>query len=79
MQRRASAPNAPDHGAMLAANAALVTSAMERGGKVYPPFAPILTSAQWREHYGEATWARFSAAKQRFDPHGVVNPGVGIF
>lgn len=79
MQRRASAPNAPDHGAMLAANAALVTSAMERGGKVYPPFAPILTSAQWREHYGEATWARFSAAKQRFDPHGVLNPGVGIF
>ena len=79
MQRRASAPNAADHHAMLAANAALVATAMERGGKVYPPFAPVLTAAQWREHYGAATWARFAAAKQRFDPNGVLNPGAGIF
>ena len=64
---------------MLAANAALVAMAMECGGKIYPPFSPILTSAQWREHYGAATWARFTAAKQRFDPNGVLNPGAGIF
>jgi FAD/FMN-containing dehydrogenase len=79
MQRRASARDAADHRAMLAANAALVTTAMQCGGKVYPPFAPVLTAAQWREHYGAATWARFADAKQRFDPNGVLNPGVGIF
>jgi len=53
--------------------------AMERGGKIYPPFSPILTAAQWREHFGATIWARFTAAKQRFDPNGVLNPGAGIF
>ena len=79
MQRRASAAGAEDHRAMLAANAALVAMAMQHGGKVYPPFAPVLTAAQWREHFGAATWARFATAKQRFDPNGVLNPGAGIF
>jgi cytokinin dehydrogenase len=79
LQRRASAHDAAEHHAMLTANAALVATAMECGGKVYPPFAPILTAAQWREHFGAATWARFAAAKQRFDPNGVLNPGAGIF
>jgi cytokinin dehydrogenase len=59
--------------------ASLVATAIQRGGKVYPPFAPILTARQWREHYGAATWARFAAAKQRFDPNGVLNPSAGIF
>jgi FAD/FMN-containing dehydrogenase len=79
MQRRATAVDAPDHRAMLAANAALVATAMQRGGKIYPPFAPILSAAQWREHYGSETWARFAAAKRRFDPDDVLNPGAGIF
>jgi FAD/FMN-containing dehydrogenase len=79
MQRRASALDAADHRAMLAANAALVATAMQRGGKVYPPFAPVLTAGQWREHYGAATWARFAAGKERFDPNVVLNPGAGIF
>ena len=79
MQRRATSRDAADHRAMLAANAALVATAMQRGGKVYPPFAPVLTASQWREHYGAATWARFAAARQRFDPNGVLNPGPGIF
>jgi FAD/FMN-containing dehydrogenase len=79
MQRRASAPDAPDHRAMLAANAALLATAMQHGGKVYPPFAPILSAAQWRDHYGSATWTRFAAAKRRFDPNNVLNHSVGIF
>jgi FAD/FMN-containing dehydrogenase len=79
MQRRASARDATDHRAMLAANAALVATAMQRDGKVYPPFAPILTATQWREHYGAETLSRFAAAKQRFDPNGVLNSGAGIF
>jgi FAD/FMN-containing dehydrogenase len=79
MQRRASAPDAADHRAMLAANAALVVTAMQHGGKVYPPFAPILSAAQWKDHYGPTTWTRFAAAKRRFDPNNVLNPSAGIF
>jgi FAD/FMN-containing dehydrogenase len=41
----------------------------------YPPFAPVLTARSGR-HYGAATWARFAAAKQQFDPNGVLNPGA---
>jgi FAD/FMN-containing dehydrogenase len=79
MQRRASAFDADDHRAMLAANRRLVARVLEQGGKVYPPFAPVLSPAQWREHYGPAIWQRFAAAKKRFDPNSVLNPGAGIF
>jgi cytokinin dehydrogenase len=79
MQRRASATGASDHVAMLAANQRLAGEALEQGGKVYPPFAPLLESARWQQHYGQATWERFRAAKLRFDPNNVLNPGVGIF
>ena len=79
MQRRASAFDAPDHRAMLTANRQLVARALEQGGKVYPPFAPVLSPAQWQEHYGPATWRRFAAAKKRFDPNNVLNRGPGIF
>jgi cytokinin dehydrogenase len=79
MQRRASAVDAPDHKAMLAANQELVAKALAAGGKVYPPFAPILTQEQWREHFGPETWKRFVAAKTRFDPRNVLTPGAGIF
>jgi len=79
MQRRASAVGARDHKEMLAANEQLVAGALERGGKVYPPFAPILSPAQWHEHYGAETWKRFAAAKKRFDPNNVLAPGAGIF
>jgi cytokinin dehydrogenase len=79
MQRRASAPDTPEHRATLAANAALVARAMQHGGKVYPPFAPILSATQWRDHYEPTAWTRFAAAKRRFDPNNVLNPGAGIF
>jgi FAD/FMN-containing dehydrogenase len=79
MQRRASASDAADHRAMLAVNATLLATAMQHGGKIYPPFAPILSAEQWRDHYGSTTWKRFAAAKRRFDPHNVLNPGAGIF
>src|SRR6185369_1106852 len=38
--------------AMLAANQKLVTRLLALGGKVYPPYAPVLTQEQWRQHYG---------------------------
>ena len=79
LQRRALAGKGPDHDAMLAANNALVQRCMAVGGKIYPPFAPILSPEQWRQHYGAATWRRFSSAKRRFDPNSILTPGAGVF
>jgi len=79
MQRRASTFTAADHREMLLANLRLAARALELGGKVYPPFAPVLSASQWQEHFAEAIWKRFGAAKQRFDPNNVLNPGAGIF
>ena len=64
---------------MLAANQALLPLLLAAGGKVYPPFAPILSHEQWQEHYGMEVWPRFAAAKKRFDPNTVLTPGAGIF
>ena len=79
MQRRASATDAPDHKAMLSMNDTLVPRVQAAGGKIYPPFAPILSREQWQEHYGSETWQRFDAAKKQFDPINVLTPGAGIF
>ncbi len=79
LQRRASAENAPDHKAMLIANQTLAQRCMTSGGKIYPPFAPVLSRDDWKRHYGVQTWQRFAAAKQRFDPNNVLTPGAGVF
>ena len=76
--RRASARNAPDHLEMLKLNEALVRQHVPAGAKVYPPFAPALSSREWQLHYG-AVWKRFAAAKRRYDPHHVLTPGAAIF
>jgi FAD/FMN-containing dehydrogenase len=49
------------------------------GGKIYPPFAPILSHDEWQEHYSMDIWPRFAAAKRRFDPKNILTPGAGIF
>jgi FAD/FMN-containing dehydrogenase len=79
MQRRASSVDAPEHKAILAANQELLPRLLAGGGKIYPPFAPILSQEQWQQHYGAETWQRFVAAKKRFDPNNVLTPGAGIF
>ena len=78
MQRRAAGEGA-ELDAMLAANHALLPRLQAAGGKIYPPYCPILTSEQWQTHYGAETWRRFAAAKRRFDPNNVLTPGAGIF
>ena len=79
LQRRTSAAAMHDPQAMLAANQKLVTRLLALGGKVYPPYAPVLTQEQWRQHYGSTIWQRFAAAKKRFDPNNVLTPGAGLF
>jgi cytokinin dehydrogenase len=79
LQRRATAADAPDHRAMLDANALLSSRARAAGGRIYPPFAPPLSPDGWQGHYGRQTWRRLAAAKRRYDPRSVLTPGPGIF
>lgn len=74
---------APDAGAlpaapMLAANRALYLQARALGGTQYPVGSIPMTGEDWRIQYGEQ-WRRFSEAKRRYDPHGILAPGQGIF
>ena len=79
MQRRAAGADAAALNAMLAANHALLPRVQAEGGKIYPPYCPILSKEQWQVHYGPETWQRFAAAKRRFDPNNVLTPGAGLF
>jgi cytokinin dehydrogenase len=79
VQRRATGPGSPDLKTLLAATDALVTRVQAAGGKIYPPYCPILSKEQWQVHYGDETLQRFAAAKKKFDPSGVLTPGPGIF
>jgi FAD/FMN-containing dehydrogenase len=79
LQRRASADNAPDHETMLGQNDLLVRRCLTLGGKIYPPFAPVLSREDWQRHYGPQLWERFAAAKRHLDPNGVLTPGAGVF
>ena len=53
-------------------NASLLSQAM--GGKRYLSGYVEFTPEQWREHYGER-WEEFQAAKRKYDPDGMLNPG----
>ena len=79
MQRRAAADDGLNLKAMLAANDALLPRLQAAGGKIYPPYCPILSKEQWQVHYGPETWPRFAAAKRRFDPNNVLTPRSGNF
>lgn len=64
---------------MLDRNARLFARGREQyGGVLYPIGSVPLTARDWRAHYGEQ-WAAFRAAKDRYDPSGVLTPGPGIF
>jgi len=63
---------------MLAANRELLLKAQALGGTVYPIGSIPMTAHDWRVQYSDQ-WEWFSATKQRFDPHGILTPGQGIF
>jgi FAD/FMN-containing dehydrogenase len=44
------------------------------GGKRYLSGYVEFTPEEWREHFGPA-WEPFAAAKRRFDPDAILNPG----
>lgn len=63
----------------LARNRTLYDKAVAVGATQYPIGSiPDLTSEDWDRQYGPER-ARFHALKRRFDPHGIMTPGQGIF
>lgn len=60
--------------ALVEKNRLLYQEAVKRGGTLYPIGALPMVRADWERHFGES-WARFEAAKQRFDPDRVLAPG----
>lgn len=73
----------PDTGAlpaaaMLEANRELYLAAQALGGTQYPVGSIPMTGHDWRVQYGDQ-WQHFSDAKHRYDPHGILAPGQGIF
>ncbi|NUS45195.1 MAG: FAD-binding protein [Mycobacteriaceae bacterium] len=61
----------------LARNRRLYDRAVAAGGTRYPISAIEFGRRDWQAHYGDA-WPRFTALKRRYDPHGILTPGVGI-
>jgi FAD/FMN-containing dehydrogenase len=49
--------------------------ALRMGGKRYPSGWLDFDAARWKAHYGER-WEGFAAARRRFDPDGVLHPGL---
>lgn len=74
---------APDTGAisadaMISANRRLYERVRDLGGFQYPIGSIPTTAADWRAHFG-AAWPLLTAARRRYDPHGILTPGQGIF
>ena len=67
-----------DAQALLATNRALFERARDVGGSRMTWAAIPFSQDDWVQHYGEA-WPAFLDAKRRFDPNGVLTPGVGVF
>jgi FAD/FMN-containing dehydrogenase len=63
---------------MLAANRAAYETVRDHGGKQYPVGSVPFRREDWRDHFGDA-WPRLAAARRRYDPHGLLAPGQGVF
>jgi FAD/FMN-containing dehydrogenase len=75
---KTASPGAADPAAMVAANRALYEQVQAAGGTQYPVGTIPTTHADWRRHFG-SQWPRLKAAKQRYDPAGILAPGQGLF
>lgn len=64
--------------ARAAANHTAYETVRAAGGTQYPVGSIPMTPADWRRQYGRA-WAEFAAARQRYDPRGLLAPGQHVF
>ncbi|EST31414.1 hypothetical protein N566_20665 [Streptomycetaceae bacterium MP113-05] len=63
---------------LLAANRAAYEAVRDAGGKQYPVGSIPFGRDDWRDHFGPA-WPFLAAARDRYDPDGILVPGQGIF
>lgn len=63
---------------MLDRNRVLFEKARDLGGTRYPIGVLETSKRDWKQHYGPVA-ADFKRWKRRFDPHGILTPGPGIF
>jgi cytokinin dehydrogenase len=71
-------PNPAFQSQMLARNRTLFEKARSAGGTRYPIGSIAFDQRDWKLQYG-AKWPAFKLLKERFDPDGILAPGVGIF
>ncbi len=62
---------------MLARNRRLFDKARQIGGTRYPIGSLEFSRRDWVHHYGE-TLPRFSALQRRYDPNGILTPGLNL-
>ena len=72
--RTASADDPAGTAAMIEANRVVRDRVVARGGVVYPINTVPMSPADWRTYFGPR-WRQLQAAKEEFDPHGILNPG----
>jgi cytokinin dehydrogenase len=75
---RTATPGATGVEQMVRHNREIFEQNRQLGGTHYPISAFQISASDWQAHYG-AAWTRFSEAKRRYDPSGVLTPGPGIF
>lgn len=76
---RTTLPPTPEHvQAQIAENRHIHERAVAHGGCYYPIDSVPMTPQDWQHQFGEQ-WSDFAAAKQRFDPTHLLNPGQAIF
>jgi FAD/FMN-containing dehydrogenase len=63
---------------LVDANKATYGRVKAAGGTLYPVSALPLSKSEWRDHFGLA-FAHLDAAKQQYDPGGILTPGYDVF
>jgi FAD/FMN-containing dehydrogenase len=63
---------------LIAANKATYGRVRAAGGTLYPVSAFPMSKDEWRDHFGSA-FGQLAAAKQQYDPDGILTPGYEIF
>ena len=79
MHRLAAVGGSDDHIALVRINQAMLPRLQAVGGKIYPPYCPILSAQQWQQHYGAETWAALRGGEEAVRPEQCADAGRGYF
>ncbi len=76
--RQPASADAGEAARMVSRNRATYERIRDAGGRLYPNSALALTTDEWQAHFS-TTFDAFAAAKELFDPDGILTPGYPIF